>query len=353
MALELEASSPELYLAAYGHALKMKGAAPATFARYAVFLRQFIEWLGERAPSDVTAAQIADEYMVGWWNTYEGRYGKAPATNTVRNHHTALSSFFNFLEARDHVATNPMRKLADERPKGEKKHNDFLSVAEDGLVLDGVGTPEERIIVSLLRFTGMRAEEAYSVTWDDLDIAGDALCPYGRLFVSKSKTAAGIRTIPILPELKLELRRWAKYQEARGLLEGHLPVLCTKNRRPMTHDFLLRLVKRVAHRAGVRPRSCTCGTTNDYEHDASCPRTKNGRNVSDVTPHTLRRTLATSLRRQGVSIDVVSKILGHSSTKVTEQFYVELENDTVASEFLQGAVAPTPSEPPLSMKWAA
>jgi len=44
----------------------------------------------------------------------------------VRNHHTAISSFFNFLEARDFVTANPMRKLAHERPKGAKKKNDLL-----------------------------------------------------------------------------------------------------------------------------------------------------------------------------------------------------------------------------------
>ena len=102
----------------------------------------------------------------------------------------------------------------------------------------------------------------------------------------------------------------------------------------MTHDFLLRLVKRVAFRAGVRVRPCTCAASHQNEHDGSCPQTKNGRNLSDVTPHTLRRTFATSLRREGRPIDVVSKILGHSSTKVTEQFYVELEDETVAAEFL-------------------
>ncbi len=47
-----------------------------------------------------------------------------------------------------------MRKLADERPKGEKKQKDYLNQTEDDLVLGALVTPEERIIVNLLPFHG-------------------------------------------------------------------------------------------------------------------------------------------------------------------------------------------------------
>ena len=54
-----------------------------------------------RSPGAVTARDIADDYLATWFETYEARYGKVPSRDTVRNHHTALSSFFNFLESRD------------------------------------------------------------------------------------------------------------------------------------------------------------------------------------------------------------------------------------------------------------
>ncbi|CAN5219905.1 hypothetical protein BH18ACT12_BH18ACT12_11840 [soil metagenome] len=54
--------------------------------------------------------------------------------------------------------------------------------------------------------------------------------------------------------------------------------------------------------------------------------------VSEITPHTLRRTFATTLRRDETSLDTISKLLGHSSTKVTEDSYVELEAEVIARE---------------------
>ena len=128
----LYSSPAELLVGTYAHSLMMRGAAPATFRRYKVFLQQFAAWLDGRHPSEVSAAEIADQYLLAWWENFEAHYGRAPSANTVRNHHTALSAFFSFLEARDLVVANPMRKLAPERPKGVKKRNDFLSLTDDG-----------------------------------------------------------------------------------------------------------------------------------------------------------------------------------------------------------------------------
>ena len=41
----------------------------------------------------------------------------------------------------------------------------------------------------------------------------------------------------------------------------------------------------------------------------------------DFDPHWLRHSMATRALRDGVPLEVVSKLLGHSSTTVTEQVY--------------------------------
>ena len=349
-----DAGTADLYVTLFGAALERAGKAPNTFKRYAVFLRQFSAWLGDRDVAAVGAAEIADEYLAEWWVAYKARYGRAPSDNTVRNHHTALGSFYEFLFARDLVSINPMRKLARERPAGKKKRNDFLTVEEDAALIAAASTPEERIIASLLRYSGMRAAEASALLWRDVTITPTDDYPYGTIRVLESKTVAGERVIPVFPELQLELYRWWAYQELRGLTTTLHPVLSSKHGRPMTHDFLWRIVKRVAFKAGVRPRPCTCGTTADTRHDASCPRTKNGHHRSEVTPHTLRRTFGTSLRRQGKSLDLISKLLGHSSTKVTEEFYVELEEAVLGRELFDRPRLPaTPVRQPAESAQAA
>lgn len=94
-------------------------------------------------------------------------------------------------------------------------------------------------------------------------------------------------------------------------------------------------MKRVAFKAAVRPIPCRCGTNVSTSHDAGCPRTKNGRHLSEITPHTLRRTFGSALRRRGTALDVISKLLGHSSTKVTEESYVELEVTVIGRKLFE------------------
>lgn len=51
-----------------------------------------------------------------------------------------------------------------------------------------------------------------------------------------------------------------------------------------------------------------------------------------LTTHWARHTGATLLLNEGVDMEVVAKILGHSSTKITRSTYAKLLDDTVARE---------------------
>ena len=73
-----------------------------------------------------------------------------------------------------------------------------------------------------------------------------------------------------------------------------------------------------------KKRSIACG----------CPRTTSGENVSAVTPHTLRRTFGSDLLNRGLRLEVVSRLLGHSSTVVTERAYAQLLGATIRDELL-------------------
>ena len=48
-----------------------------------------------------------------------------------------------------------------------------------------------------------------------------------------------------------------------------------------------------------------------------------------VSTHWARHTGATILLNDGVPMQIVSKICGHSSTKITEQVYAKLLDETV------------------------
>src|SRR5205823_4533223 len=137
-----------------------------------------------------------------------------------------------------------------------------------------------------------------------------------------------------VPNLIPELQSWLDLLGSRGVTSPQGFVLSTKNGGAYKPTFVWRLVKRAGARADVRPVACKCGSGRRSRHDRGCPRTVSGENVSAITPHTLRRTFGSYLLNRGLRLEVVSRLLGHSSTVVTERAYAELLAPTIRDEFL-------------------
>jgi integrase/recombinase XerD len=293
--------------------LRAEGAPRSTRRKYRQNLAHFIHWLDGRDPVVVKRGEIKG-YLAEWQELYEDEHGKPLAARTVKARISALKKFYCYLDERDllvdedgHAIRNPMDGI--KAPKIKRRPNDWLREEEDLALLRVEMNRTERIVIFLLRWSGLRVSEACSLLWEDVDFGT------GRIRVRESKSDAGLRQIPLAPELETELRAWKKHLAGRNLFAPESPVLITRNRTPMSLTFAWRLVKRVSHRAGVRPRD------------------GKGDNISDVTPHTLRRTFGSHLLNRGLGLEDVSKLLGHSNIRVTQECYAELLDKTVEERF--------------------
>jgi integrase/recombinase XerD len=328
-------TTPRPEVLAYEGYLSRMDKAPATQARYLNELRPFLDWLGARSFGGLKAVEI-DIYLDHWHQSFKERQGHPPAAATTRLHYTALRSFYNFLASRDLLLDehgNPAvnRVLYIEAPKRQRKPIDALRHDEDAALLNYKGTANERFVTQLLRWTGIRAGEAQMLRICDLELTpGKA-----SLHVRKSKTDNGLREVPLAPEFLPEIERWLAHQEARGLVHQNAPLLATRNGTPMQYSYIWRVVKRTAYKANVRPIACTCGSPRGAYHDENCPRTISGEHLSEVSPHTLRRTYATHLINKRMSLDVLSKLLGHSSVAVTQQHYAEILDPRARDAYLE------------------
>jgi integrase len=287
--------------------LQRRQKAPATIERWRPELRRLQTWAGGCELAELTAARLELEYLPAWEADFRARNGRGPSPNTVRVAVQALSSLFAFASRYDllvdgegRLLPNPALRLEPPtvRPKAEL---DWLAPEQDRTVRCCRMSERERIAVLLLRWSGLRVSEATGLRNSDLDLASDTL------HVRVSKTEAGCRPIPILPELKPEIERWLRTTKCQGVHRPERPFLVTRTGRPWAPQFVQGLVARVGERAGLPTR---------------------------LTPHCLRRSYGSYLLNAGVRIEVVSRLLGHSSTVVTQRYYARLQDETVRAELL-------------------
>src|SRR5262249_59044985 len=92
---------------------------------------------------------------------FQGRHGRSPEASTLRGTIGALRVFFAYLEQSELLVgsdgsprRNPMRTI--DAPRCAQRPNDFLRPHEDRALLKAECPHHHRIVVWLLRYTGLR-----------------------------------------------------------------------------------------------------------------------------------------------------------------------------------------------------
>jgi site-specific recombinase XerC len=197
-------------LLAFDSYLARQARSPGTSRKYGEALA-YNRWLNGRAPGTVEANEI-DCYLEHWRQDFQRRHRRPPASASYRAQINALRAFYAYLDRFDLISDchdrngqplpDPMRKILP--PKSEPVANDWLRPAEDQALLQCDGSLQERFLVALLRWSGLRVSEATNLALADLDLTPGQQA----LTVRTSKTPAGRRTIPLLPELQPLLEQW-------------------------------------------------------------------------------------------------------------------------------------------------
>jgi integrase len=182
--------------------------------------------------------------------------------------------------------------------------------------------PRDRLLMLLLRWTGLRISEALGLRWDDLRQTNHGYVLLierqwqdGQL-VERTKTAAGVRAVAVVPSLDRAL------VEARTRTRFDAPEDPIFSTRLGTHQDSHNLRRR------LRPAARAAG-------------------VPWVTPHVLRHSLATELLDYGHDISTVAKILGHGSEAFTRRIYVHARARRRAST----TSTPDPREKGYAFAW--
>lgn len=157
---------------------------------------------------------------------------------------------------------------------------------------------QDKCLMTLFMFTGMRRGEVLGLLWEDIDfdaglihVRHSVTYVSNRPNVSTLKSKNGYRDVPILPQLRLLL---FKLRSSGYVIGGEAPISMQTFRNSMT-------------------------------------RIKRQINLHGATPHVFRHTFLTMLNRAGVNVKTIQTIAGHGDIKITMDRYVHNQTDQLLS----------------------
>jgi site-specific recombinase XerD len=276
----------ELIDAFVEHERAVAGLAPETLRHRSLYLRTFVGWweqtrrgqpVGQATTADLTAFLVA-----------ETERGMSPRTRKGQT--AALRRFFSWLVLTGRARSDPTVQLRGPRVAPVEievyRPSEIATILHHTSTLTDLRGRLRHLIVSTLRFTGMRSGELRTLRRDRLDLeAGQA-----QVIGKGSRPRTVVIPAPLEPILRTYL------DEVRPSLPSSPLLLSNPARRVTTahHGFGPEAIHREVELAG--------------QH-AGAP----GRHF----PHRWRHTFATELVRAGVDIHVVQRLLGHRSVSST------------------------------------
>lgn len=168
--------------------------------------------------------------------------------------------------------------------------------------------------VTAMLYTGMRRGEVCGLMWSDIDLS-KGVYTVNRSIAAKAGGGIKInppkwgsyRTNPIEKEFEQLLRKLDKNRQS-------IYVFPNQNGNPQNPNTLSDKIERYMKRL------------EEY-------------NLPQLTAHELRHTYGTNLRRRGVDIYSIQKIMGHKDIKMTTELYVHNEVDELKKAIQQADIA--------------
>jgi len=233
--------------------------------------------------------------------------------NTAWNYHKHLRRVLNLAVSMDYLQKNPYSKF---KVGLEETHREFLTseelskIEEKDIQIERLSAVRDIFVFAC--YTGLSYSDISKLNDSHLRIGTDQK---EWIIIDRTKTNNRCR-IPVLPKAKVVLNKYDDYpkNQFKGLL---LPVL--------TNQKMNSYLKELGDICGIK---------------------------KNITMHMARHTFATTITLDnGVPIETVSKILGHTSLKTT-QIYAKILDHRISEDMsvLQKKLSPTKKKKSKSFK---
>ena len=229
-------------------------------------------------------------------------YRKPISTATINNYIRNLRVFFNYLERNYIIKKNPMKKIRQLRTN--RKPKVYLTDEELRKLLANLDRSyfsehRDYMMIMLMLDSGMRLGECSTLLVTDLELHRKRI----NLRAEETKGRRE-RTVFFSPKTEKALRSWLQFKD-----------------RYVESDYLF----------PVKEHGGSIGVGN-FEGNFRKYIARTGLS-EEYTPHCLRNNFAKRCLMNGMDIYTLSKILGHSSVTVTEQAYLDINDDDMSKRY--------------------
>ena len=252
---------------------------------------------------------------------------KGLSAKTILHHHRLISVILQTAVEWQVLFSNPCDRVKP--PRVEHKEARYLDEEQAARLMEALESADiqNRTMIKLLLYTGMRRGELCGLTWEDIDFEKSVihirrsslyLADKG-IFEDETKNATSRRSIKVPADAMQALRAFRAWQRRQALQLGDQwqasgRVFTAWNGAPIHPDtvtgWFARFIK---------------------END-----------LPDISLHSLRHTNATLLIAAGTNLQTVAARLGHASVTTTSKIYAHAiqSADAAAADTLQDLLHP-------------
>lgn len=265
---------------------------------------------------------------------------------TIDNVHTVLHQVLDLAVEDDYLRNNP----SDNALKELKQAHNFdtekkkaLTLEQQYVFMDFLENSRKyshwKPIFEVMLGTGLRVGEVTGLRWEDLDFENGTISVNHTLVyynhaengcyfsVNTPKTRAGVRTVPMMGNVRESFLKEKKFQEEQGItckagIDGYTDFVFVNRFGNVQHQGTLnKALRRII-------RDCNQEQMN---------KAQSKRNIvllPRFSCHTLRHTFATRLCEAGINMKVIQDVLGHSDIGTTMNIYADATNELKEKEFM-------------------
>ena len=251
-----------------------------------------------------------------------------PLSNkTIRHHHRLISVMLNTAVQWQLIMNNPAQRV--KAPKVQNKEAKYLDEKQSAKLISLLekAPVQNRMMIMLLLYSGLRRGELLGLEWKDLDFGKNLISikrtsqylPGNGIFTKETKTESSVRTIKLPEQVFLLLKEYKRWQAEKQI---HMGDRWTQSDRLFTTD----------EGKPVHPDSIS-GWFRKFIAKTDLPQ---------ISIHSLRHTNITLLLSAGVPLRTVSYRAGHAQTTTTANIYAHAiqSADEMAAQALDNLLLP-------------